>query len=113
MASLSPQRRPLSVFISYSGRDPEEASIAVRLAQWLEPLIYKGDAEVWYDRDLAPAEHWDDTIRVRLETADIILLLVSPSYLASEYCQIEMGIALEHPTARVAPIILRPCAWKR
>jgi hypothetical protein len=113
MASLSPQRRPISVFISYSRRDAEEAAIAERLAQWLEPLVYKGDADVWYDRDLVAADHWDATIRARLEAADLILLLVSPSFLASEYCQIEMGIALKHPGARVAPIILRPCAWKR
>jgi len=51
-----------------------------------------------------------------LESADIVLLLVSPAFLASDYChEVEMQRALarhEEGTARVIPVILRPCDWQ-
>ena len=62
------------------------------------------------------AAAWADEIDMHLETASIILLLVSPDFLASDYCyDIEMQRALErHKSgeARVVPIILRPCDWQ-
>jgi len=46
----------------------------------------------------------------------IIVLLVSPSFLASDYCySIEMKRAIdrhERGQVRVIPIILRPCEWQ-
>jgi len=51
-----------------------------------------------------------------LKTAQIILLLISPDFLASDYCySIEMQRAIErHETgeARVIPIILQPVDWQ-
>ena len=50
-----------------------------------------------------------------LEIADVILLLVSPDFLASRYCyDIEVRRAMElqqQGKARVIPVILRPCDW--
>lgn len=52
-----------------------------------------------------------------LEAADVILLLVSSDFLASDYCYgIEMEAALRKRRmgeAIVIPVILRPCDWKR
>lgn len=54
-------------------------------------------------------------IASRLEQAEVILLLISPDFLASDYCYgLEMKRALErHESgeARVIPIILRPTSW--
>jgi hypothetical protein len=50
-----------------------------------------------------------------LATADVVLLLVSSDYLATEYVWKEIAIALERHEqgkAVVVPIIVRPCAWK-
>ena len=51
-----------------------------------------------------------------MNTAQIILLLVSPDFMASDYCYgIEMQRALERHDrgeARVIPIILRPVYWQ-
>ena len=55
------------------------------------------------------------TIDAHLHTAQIILLLVSADFLASDYCyDTEMQQAMtRHATgeARVIPIILRPVDW--
>ncbi len=59
---------------------------------------------------------WEQDIREHLETAHIILLLISPSFVASEYCfDKELRQALtrhEQGTARVVPIIIRPTYWR-
>src|SRR5262249_44439708 len=50
------------------------------------------------------------------EAAQIILLLISPYFLASEYCHdIEMKRAIERHgagEATIIPVILNPCDWK-
>ena len=52
-----------------------------------------------------------------MDAADIILLLLSADFLASDYCyDIEMTRAMERHkqgTARVIPVILRPCDWQQ
>lgn len=51
-----------------------------------------------------------------LETSELILLLVSPDFLASDYCyEVEMRRALERNNAgeaSVVPIIIRDCQWQ-
>lgn len=72
---------------------------------------------VWHDRRLLAGDELDNGISTHLEKADIILLLVSPDFLASEYCYSkEMLRALErHDSgdANVIPVILRPCEWQK
>jgi len=57
----------------------------------------------------------DDAIDDQINTADIILLLVNPDFLASDYCyNREMSRTMERHEAGVAaviPVILRPCDW--
>ena len=58
---------------------------------------------------------WEPAILNKLDTADIILLLVSSNFIASDYCygtELKRAIARHHEgTARVIPIILRSCDW--
>jgi TIR domain len=67
------------------------------------------------DRIIDPGTDWSREIDKHLESASIILLLVSPDFLASDYCyDIEMKRAMERHDrgeARVIPIFLRPCDW--
>jgi hypothetical protein len=69
----------------------------------------------WHDRKIGAGTEWENEISTYLNMAQIILLLVSPSFLASEYCNgNEVKRALErheNGTARVIPIILRPLYW--
>jgi cobalamin biosynthesis Mg chelatase CobN len=59
---------------------------------------------------------WQGEINRNLASADIVLLLVSADFLASDYCWgEEMVKALqrhERGEARVIPVILRPCRWR-
>jgi internalin A len=73
--------------------------------------------DTWHDRKIEAGEDWKEKIDENLERADIILLLVSADFIASEYCyEKELGRALERHTAgeaRVIPVILRDVDWKK
>ena len=105
--------RPLSVFCSYSHRD---ARLRDKLEEHLSNLKRQGKISVWHDRDITGGEEWAGKIEEHLNTADIILLLVSASFMASDYCNsVEMRRALERHAleeARVIPVILRPVDWQ-
>ncbi|HEV2270587.1 MAG TPA: toll/interleukin-1 receptor domain-containing protein [Steroidobacteraceae bacterium] len=101
-----------TVFFSYSHADE---SYRDQLEIHLAMLKRQGVISVWHDRRLVAGDRLDSSIRTELDRADIILLLVSPDFLASEYCYgVEMTRALERQaqrSARVIPVILRPCEW--
>ena len=66
----------------------------------------------WHDRMIEAGEERKEAINKNLEEAQIILLLVSATFLASDYCcDVEMKRAVERHDrgeARVIPVILRP-----
>jgi len=70
----------------------------------------------WTDSDIGPGTEWEPQIREKLNNAQIILLLISANFTASEFCRrVEMGLAIKRHkanTARVIPIILRPVLWE-
>src|ERR1700726_887196 len=70
----------------------------------------------WYDREILPGEEWEKAIDKHLSTADVILLLISPHFVNSDYCYgKEMQRALQrHHTGSccVIPILLRPTYWE-
>ena len=69
----------------------------------------------WHDRKLAAGSDFNKSIDRYLNSADLILLLISPDFLGSEYCyRKEMMRALErhkNGECRVIPVILRPSDW--
>jgi tetratricopeptide (TPR) repeat protein len=103
---------PLRVFISYSHEDEK---LCDRFLVHLSQLRKQGLIEPWHDRRITPSADWSGAIDESLNTADIVILLVSPDFLASEYCHAEMTRALERSQkgeARVSPVILTKCDWK-
>jgi hypothetical protein len=102
----------VKVFLSYSHKDEP---LQRELDEQLGVLKHEDIIEVWWDRRLAPGDDWNKEILRELESARIILLLVSPSFLNSQFCyQTEMRHAVERHRAglaRVIPILLRPCYW--
>lgn len=100
------------VFFSYSHRDE---ALRAQLQIHLTPLQREGLIESWHDHRIDAGDDLHDLIGQNLERADIILLLVSPYFLASNYCyDVEMRRAMERHEARevrVIPIILDPCDW--
>jgi hypothetical protein len=107
MAALS-----MKVFISYSHRD---AQVLERLHVHLASLRREGLIEEWFDRDILAGDVLDAEIDRELEEAEMFLLLISPDFIASDYCvDKEMRRALERHevgTARVVPVIIEPCDW--
>jgi hypothetical protein len=104
---------PLNVFISYSHRDEDyKDELIVHLAS----LKRQGKIRAWQDRDIEAGAEWDAEIKQQLESAEIILLLITPRFLASDYCfDLEMQRAVQRHgegTARVIPIIVKPCDWQ-
>lgn len=106
MASQADQ--PVEVFVSYSHRDDE---LRGHLETSLIMLRHRGVVRQWSDRRIIPGQEWDKQIDKQLESADIIILLVSPDFLASAYCyDIEVVRAMqrhERDEACVIPVILR------
>lgn len=103
----------MDIFFSYSHADER---LRDELATQLSMLKRQKLITMWYDRDISGGTEWKDKIDTHLETAEIILLLVSPAFMASDYCyDKEMMRAMErheNKEARVIPIILRPVDWK-
>ena len=102
----------MRIFISYSHRDQEALE---RLHTHLAPLRSEGLIDTWYDRQILAGERIDEEIGKELESCDLFLMLVSPDFLASDYCvNREMKRALERHregAAHVVPIIVEPCDW--
>src|SRR5271165_3844926 len=96
------------VFISYSHRDE---TLRGELETHLKLLQRQGTISVWQDRKITAGTEWKGQIDKNLESAQIIVLLVSADFIASDYCyDTEMKVALrrhEQRTAHVVPIILR------
>lgn len=102
----------VKIFFSYSHKDEQ---LRNELEAHLAMLKRQGLVEVWHDRRITAGNDLGGEISDHLEEADIVLLLVSPDFLNSDYCyDIEMQRALEkhrQGEARVIPIILRHCDW--
>ena len=104
---------PVEIFCCYAHHDE---ALLNKLKTHLSPLQREGLIDVWHDRNISAGKEWGSEISEHLNTADIILLLVSPDFMASEYCySVEMKRAIERhdrEEARVIPIILEHVYWQ-
>lgn len=103
---------PITIFLSYSHKDE---TFREELVEHLSILKRQGIIKDWHDRKITAGSEWAGEIDTHLNTAQIILLLVSAAFLASDYCyDIELKRAMERHEAReaiVIPVILRPVDW--
>lgn len=104
---------PLDVFISYSRKDKHRLG---QLIEQLKPMRREGLIADWHDCCIDAGDDWSTVLEQKLATADVYLMLVSPSFLASDYCcEIELRKAMERERsagAKVIPILGRPCDWR-
>jgi len=102
----------IKVFYSYSHKDE---SFRSALKTHLSILRRRNVISEWHDRKIIPGTEWQSQIDENIKDADIILLLISPDFIASDYCyETELDIAMERhesKEASVIPIILRPTDW--
>lgn len=103
----------IDVFIAYARKDHE---LRDELGKQLSALRRLGIINDWFDGDIIEGTEWEAELFEHLHNAQIILLLISPDFIASNFCyDVEMKKALERhdaKEARVIPIILRPVIWK-
>lgn len=104
--------RLAGVFFSYSHADE---ALRDQLEKQLSMLKRQGVIDTWHDRRIGAGQEIALAIDNQINRDDIILLLVSADFLASNYCyDIEMKRAMERHEAGeaiVIPIILRACDW--
>ena len=100
----------MRAFISYCHADKK---LYERLKTHLKSLEREKLVEPWSDYEILPGSNIDDEIKHKMEESELFLLLISPDFIASDYC---FGKELDHAinrhysgTAKVIPIILEPC----
>jgi Flp pilus assembly protein TadD len=103
----------INIFFCYAH---EDEPLLNKLKSHLRPLQRQGLIDVWRDRDISAGSEWEQEINQHLNSAQIILLLVSPDFMDSDYCySIEMKRAIERHErgeALVIPVILRHVYWQ-
>ncbi|OON38702.1 molecular chaperone Tir [Izhakiella australiensis] len=103
-----------TLVFSYSHVDE---ALRNELEKHLSPLKRAGKITTWHDRRIVPGQEFERRIDQYFSEADIILLLISSDFIASDYCyEVEMTNALarhKRDEAVVIPVILRECAWQQ
>lgn len=106
-------KSPKKVFVSYSHEDTLHRKT---LQQYLINLQRENLIEIWHDGLINPGDDWDLKIIQSMEEADIVIMLISQSYIASSYVyRNEMPKALskvENKKGVIFPFILENCDWK-
>ena len=107
-----PVEQGTKVFISYSHKDDE---FRKQLKSHLRGLERSGLVTSWHDRMITAGSEWKGEIDKNLNEAGVILLLISSSFIESEFC---FDVELEHALqlhqkgiALVVPVIIRPVVW--
>ena len=104
--------RPQKVFISYSHDDIEYRR---ELQKYLITLKRENLIEIWQDEMIQVGSDWDETIRKNLKEADIIILLISQSFIASDYIyRVELQEALTKHQEKntIFPILIKDCDYQ-
>jgi WD40 repeat protein len=107
------EKKSVKVFCCYARKDKR---LQEKLMKHLSALQRQGLIEVWYDGKIDPGMPWEQEIKNALQSAQIILLLVSSDFIASNYCwEVELQRTMERHErgeAEIVPILLSPCFWK-
>ncbi|GCE09075.1 toll/interleukin-1 receptor domain-containing protein [Dictyobacter aurantiacus] len=103
----------ISIFLCYAREDEK---FLVQLEEHLAPLKRQGFITSWHDREIRAGTVWEQEIQDRLDNAQLVLLLISPSFISSNYCySVQMARALERQSRgenHVIPVIVRPVYWQ-
>jgi CheY-like chemotaxis protein len=107
-AAAVPDRAPVTLFYSYAH---EDEALRDELQGHLTILERRGVIRSWHDRAITAGSDWGHEIDQRLRTADVVLLLISKDFIASDYIfGVELDVAMQRQRsgdAVVVPILLR------
>lgn len=104
---------PVHIVVFYAHKD---ARLKDKLIEHLSLLKQQGIIALWTDQDICAGMDWQHTTREQIDTAQLILLLISPAFLASEHCygQDMVRAVARHRQGKACliPILLRPVDWR-
>src|SRR2546429_2768044 len=104
---------PAEIFYCYAHQDE---LLRQELEKHLTILKRQQLITTWHSLEVTAGTEWKNEIDAHLDTAHIILPLLSPDFVASDYCyESQMKRALERHKAKeawIVPVILRPVDWK-
>ncbi len=102
-----------NVFISYSHDDIQ---FRQQMETYLINLKRDGLINVWQDGQLQPGDDWDMAIKSSLQKADICIMLLSQSFIVSNYVhEVEFKAVMENrksDNCRIIPVLIKACDWK-
>ena len=105
--------KPIKLFYCYAREDKRFRNM---LERYLSTMKRSSWVSSWHDGMINAGDDWKQKIDEQIRAADVILLLISPDFMSSDYCYgVEMKRALERHEAKeacVIPIILRPTDWE-
>jgi hypothetical protein len=100
------------VFISYSH---EDESWKERLVGHLRVLERQGTADIWDTSDLKAGADWAKQIEKAVRETNVAVLLISPSFLASDFIVTNELPALldrrQKEGLAIIPVMVRPTMW--
>jgi HEAT repeat protein len=109
---IIPPGKTISLYFSYA---PADEALQTQLTNHLTLLERQGIITSWSQRQILPGDEPAQVINKQLNTADIILLLISANSFADDTCyNLEIQRAIERHQAgeaRIIPILLRPVNW--
>jgi len=105
--------KEIKLFYCYAREDKPLRDELEKHLSWLKRRYQLTN---WHDREILPGEEWEQAIDKHLNSAHLILLLISPDFMASDYCfgkEMQRALARHKAGAcRVVPILLRPAYWE-
>lgn len=106
------RRNPLRIWISAS---PEDRAARDTLVMYLQPLVAAGRARVLHEGEILAGADRDQSFQVVIADSDIVVLLVSPHFVASrQHAGRELDAVLAERRERaffIYPVLLSPCLW--
>jgi hypothetical protein len=102
----------MKAFISYSHQDTQSLDL---LHKHLTQLQREGAITAWTDNEIMVGGNLNQDISSALTSSNLFIALLSPDYIASDYCyekEFQRAIELnEQGKIIIVPVILEPCDW--
>ncbi len=111
--------KKVKVFISYAKNDwAIVSSYIVKIEKLMSTITHKKvkyPIEFWWDAGIHPGADWQKEIHERLKSADVVIFMVSQSFLESAFIQtVEVPIALERQELsgiKLMNVLVENCAF--
>jgi len=104
----------MKIFISYSHEDDRWRKL---LSEQLKILERECLVQLWDDQKLQAGEHWREHLYQELLDAQIAILMISPSFLTSDFIRdVEVATLFEKCEKEgdtvLYPLLIRPCPYE-